>query len=133
MLCLELASKDCKKMMNELSLEASEGLAYEGFQALFEARQASLSKDDIAKVHRCLAETKDGEPLITKDSLKANMVRLGLPEPSPEQLESMIKEIAAGGMSTDADDDSVSLDEFHNLMQHRVRTGSSGESQSRMN
>ena len=35
-------------------------------------------------------------------------------------IDDMIREIAVGGMSTDADDDSVSMDEFHNLIQHRV-------------
>ena len=118
----ELASADAKKMMKDLELEAGEaaGLSFEGFVALFEARQANLSAADIARVHRSIAEDKGGELVVTKESLKANMVRLGMPEPSPEQLENMIREIAVGGMSTDADDNSVSLDEFHNLIQHRV-------------
>jgi len=78
---------------------------------------ARVDKDEIFKIHKRLADPKSGN--ITKESLKEHMGRLGFSNVTDKLIDDMIREISVAGMSTDDDDDSVSPEEFLNLMQHK--------------
>jgi len=109
--------EECKKIIKSLDTDRNGQLSFDELCGIFEVRMARVDKDEIFKIHKRLADPKSGN--ITKESLKEHMGRLGFSNVTDKLIDDMIREISVAGMSTDDDDDSVSPEEFLNLMQHK--------------